>query len=947
MTVRFPKYVEIVNPALTVLYWIILALAILAVCANLIMERGWVDKVQIGQYIQVTLWVESPETLQSQYDELITNTHTCRHPESFDYWWDSAGNERYEGYQCVQLCPPNVTSLTCLTRNELFDVQSNPASAFLPTEYQDRYWAEPGRTRPPPSNSIVMAPELLSLGLMYNFEVPAPSWMSFVRRVTSYKGASGGLASGDFSKITSVFLDSKDEVFKILAPEASLKLTLSEILTLAGEPDLLDQQQPLAGRNMKPGGFGVGPYFRISGLELELKVECYWPWETYIGISEEIDPDSYLCAIRVALKPVGWVLSTHLQHLDGGVLRYRRFHGIRIVASTGGIFEFGDYNKLYQNLVSIVVVLSLPKQVLLFITAYLLGHMSVLYKRVIIERFNLLEQVAGMTTRLMSSSVTFVQLEDVERITDKLEDEGGISKKRMSERLHRVLQRQKAKLDQDEVDTFVSFCFKQVSAGLENLRGSDVGPLVRCLQPCRKKGKGEKVEDKNDDAYINIECFSDAYTSNEEISFASIIELFDKQRKIGILESLFMPKVLWEELHHEDLHLPTRAPSSSHSHTLEELKVHSVNMVHVFKSMGPNTFYGVNSQGAQSSRSSPLPQGSPRTTPMLEDQGLPVDFGIEISDVGTRKTSRLELPAVNDDELVRRLEAMESRIEAWELRDKEAQRNLETAQAALHQQEGDIRDLTLRLAVTDKNVDGIREYARDVASLVRRDSPRKPTESQVRSEEKLSSPSTKDSQEAAQQSSQVEVSMSTARDALEPFLGPLKKEQVELRQICSGLSERIRELDRFVSSLAHEVGQIPAQLSAHSASTSTPGPPAVRAAGQGYVGHVAVSTQSRSNQSYDDSKQSSSLRDVNFVMEPDEDAMYGGRPSPGRGNDRFVGKVNARHPRRSSPEGSGLRSRYHGEVDPSHVDVGFRGEEPALNALNKLSGLAVGESIHV
>jgi len=204
-----------------------------------------------------------------------------------------------------------------------------------------------------------------------------------------------------------------------------------------------------------------------------------------------------------------------------------------VKVESGGYLRFVSLANILLNITSALVLLSLPQRFVLFFATTCLGQLSKIYKQVIYERFDLKTEVSGITTRLMTSSAAFVQLEDV----DGTENGGaGISRKRMSERLREVLRNRSSTLDSYEVEQLVDYCFKAVTSTRKTRTAFQL--LVEEVTGLFKKGREPEVVVS---PCIDIDAFSVASTSNERISFATVVDWFDADRRLTWLEKLFTP----------------------------------------------------------------------------------------------------------------------------------------------------------------------------------------------------------------------------------------------------------------------------------------------------------------------------------------------------------------------------------------------------------------------
>ena len=70
------------------------------------------------------------------------------------------------------------------------------------------------------------------------------------------------------------------------------------------------------------------------------------------------------------------------------------------------------YLEFFFQLIALSVVLSYPSLIMRFIAAFMLGHLSKMYRRALVESYDVLAQCAAATTRLLSSSVCYANLQN-------------------------------------------------------------------------------------------------------------------------------------------------------------------------------------------------------------------------------------------------------------------------------------------------------------------------------------------------------------------------------------------------------------------------------------------------------------------------------------------------------------------------------------------------------
>jgi len=177
---------------------------------------------------------------------------------------------------------------------------------------------------------------------------------------------------------------------------------------------------------------------------------------------------------------------------------------------------------------SIVVLLQIPLKVVLFFTLTCLGELSKLYKRVIIQNFDIEHETASMAVTLMSNSVTFLELSDCIVGTQKFP---GISKARMGERMKAALQQRRDVLNDSELQAFVACCFESLVW--------DRGDQLHL---------SNQKQDETEEGIIDIDTFNLYSSMNHSVDLPTAVNLFDVDRKRRILESLFTPPAVHRAL---------------------------------------------------------------------------------------------------------------------------------------------------------------------------------------------------------------------------------------------------------------------------------------------------------------------------------------------------------------------------------------------------------------
>lgn len=543
----FSKQVEIQNQRLRVVYYAIMSVALALVFLRFVLMRQWCQVVSAAPYIEIAMWADGHRdmSLLSQVVETNLGADFCTSPGMFDYWWDEAGIWRYDNYTCLPLCnsgrgsgPTSAlavpllanASSVCIEGVETY-VREGANQLLFVTEFQETILS---RTRDTSATSSYFIPttEALSVGFSYQFAVPYSA-----EAIHTLLGTGHHTIRSSQRNILTVIVNSNGVADSVVPPSVPILLTVPKMLSLAGREDLLDSVNSAAGRNERSGSDGrnVFPLTRITGAEVVLEIACMDRHEHSLSpedesMLDEVWPEwrnQHVCYVTPSISDASWTSAETLAMLDDhGTKAYRMYHGLRIRFEEGGFFYFPSWNNTFMALVDAIVLLAVPKQLLLIFMTLCLGQLSTIYKRVIFEPFNVMDQLGSMVTRLAAHSVQFLEMEDVSDA--KGDDVQGISRERFSERLHEVLGRQSHVLEEHELQQFVSVCFDAIMAR------HDLG---------RTKETGESTFSLNlgEDAHINLETFSVACSNNEPINFETVIRLFDADRRVKFFEKFFTP----------------------------------------------------------------------------------------------------------------------------------------------------------------------------------------------------------------------------------------------------------------------------------------------------------------------------------------------------------------------------------------------------------------------
>eukprot|EP00812_Abedinium_dasypus_P009687 NODE_335_length_1658_cov_308.223331.p1 GENE.NODE_335_length_1658_cov_308.223331~~NODE_335_length_1658_cov_308.223331.p1 ORF type:complete len:338 (+),score=64.41 NODE_335_length_1658_cov_308.223331:3-1016(+) len=275
----------------------------------------------------------------------------------------------------------------------------------------------------------------------------------------------------------------------------------------------------------------------MGGVEIELVVACTnQPSES--RASERFNWDGPVCTLHVDIPdiPKAWPAYTTQVPVDNGqLIRRRVFHGPYVVASPSGDFYFFDYWALYQWMIAGYVLLNIPVKILGFVSCKFLGELSCVYKRVIHEPFDLLEQVAGMATDFVSYTNSYYGL------TDRID---GISMDCFSVWMADGL-KEETDLDGGELKSVVDICFREIMERGTEMEASGARSKVR--RDVRRSLREFKPQPSGSDMgseMIDISAYLRCRMLSARIALPDLVKLFDKDRRRKCVEMFFTPKTL-------------------------------------------------------------------------------------------------------------------------------------------------------------------------------------------------------------------------------------------------------------------------------------------------------------------------------------------------------------------------------------------------------------------
>lgn len=486
----------------------------------------------------------NPHMLQQVANEKASETW-CTSPSDYNYVGDFLGHQdflsdydfRFESPRCASVCSPSDTRRGCLHPPEVFKTEGQNQVLLL-TSLRDTIYQPNGSS----TSEAYLLPfvDYLSVAFKLSYEELDKT---LLRVGHTARSPTQKIFTSDQFKMPTKFVSSCGEAIntinKEIAPGQDLILSVPELFALVCKEGYLDEIQISAGENLLSGAkYKNGALGRIVGAEIT------------IGVF--INADKNEATVRATLSPLSFVGgSTHeyVTHDGTSNFRYRQYNGLRVRFHVDGVQTVFDVNNVILNISALVVYISLPIIFIKFFAVYCLGHLSTIYYRVVYSKFNIPQECGATATRLMGSTATFHQLEDItDADGDGVHGDTGISRKVMKAYIRDVMQYRGKVLDESEMQQFVELAFNEVDNEdhTKDLPSSYFGIVKAMLIDYFDidSTSANKSRPSQGPQCINIDEFNNAFHSAFPISFDSVVKLFDKDRSQSMLERAFTPDKL-------------------------------------------------------------------------------------------------------------------------------------------------------------------------------------------------------------------------------------------------------------------------------------------------------------------------------------------------------------------------------------------------------------------
>jgi len=513
-----PKTVAITNPRLNIMYYALMLATLIFIVWSFFNSQSFSTPIPTETRCTIS-------TLRVKEDNISTHRlcptdaaalSRLSLPGGFEYSTDGSSWEQASS-NCLPVCSTGEDGkdrVSCVSSSTFVYSRSSQEVAL----FAARHVVRNNGTHKKIDSLLGLSAVGAKFRFTYRYELAEA-----VPYLASYLDSASG--SGTDAKARTVVLSSEGSAYRTFDPGEVVSLTLREVLQ---NVDGLPQQY-----RMHAGEDVPWEVFR-DGIELSMRVQCYnddaeiADTQLRIGASNA-KPSCFLAVVYVRCCP------------DFGAWQVRSDNGVVVdravlIRTRSGLSSqwFLDSGSAVVGLTSALVLFGLPMKIMRWFALIALGTLSTVYRRVLVQTFDLAEQTATMAVLLMSNSVSFMELSDV---NSKDSGHPGISRARFEERLKQALQQRRDVLDEAELSAFVDCCFNSMRPGTNNTFFKLVKNSFGGFFQRKDAGKYSSSEE----AVCDIDTFNVHCSYDSAVDLDTAVSLFDRDRRQGFVERMFTP----------------------------------------------------------------------------------------------------------------------------------------------------------------------------------------------------------------------------------------------------------------------------------------------------------------------------------------------------------------------------------------------------------------------
>lgn len=519
--VFFPKYVRINNTQLAILYWLVWLVTMGIAVYQFVQGRRYELKMlPEGE-------VSTCSTLCPPRIPVSSASAYC----SASYPAGSFAAPFEDSFSCAPICSSSAAGF-CLHQSDL--IQYGSSTIFIPTAYQERILHQPasvvtggtctvgtasanGQVCTEVNNYWVPGVEQQEIEFTHRFKVERPE---------SFLGDEPDVEGDSMENVATMLLKADGSKRKIYNPGETLKFTVAELLSFAGIDEIGGSSNEagvdLDAKYSRPHVVGGAqlPTVRLTGVTIGFDIfftnegACQKSFDSERVSAGDIDTNELACIVIKADRQWTGVEKTYQYNVDGSEVS-RQFTGISIKFHVAGSFKFWDGGQIFRGLTTFLIWHSIPICILYFFVILFLGKVSVIYNRVIHQELSLSGGCIGLAGRLISHTSAFTDVRDTPI---------GLTKHRLHERFKTIMQFTDD-LDDNEIQKFVDFVFDDVAVASAT-------------------GSESVAEFAEEAELIDVQDFCTVCGSNEMLTFDALVQIFDRDRTLNYLESLFVDDVI-------------------------------------------------------------------------------------------------------------------------------------------------------------------------------------------------------------------------------------------------------------------------------------------------------------------------------------------------------------------------------------------------------------------
>eukprot|EP00811_Abedinium_folium_P031278 NODE_507_length_2981_cov_7.467765.p1 GENE.NODE_507_length_2981_cov_7.467765~~NODE_507_length_2981_cov_7.467765.p1 ORF type:complete len:855 (+),score=194.87 NODE_507_length_2981_cov_7.467765:110-2674(+) len=530
--VYFPKQVGIENHRLFVAWWVMNIVGMVLCCVDLFYEKAYFSEEEADDIVLIVWAAVGSNTTGMDYD---VDEEMCSNLDRYDYCFDTACVYGFFNNTCMDPCDDGYMLTDCANWWELRRDSMSRDQVMVSTHIKQQYFqSHPNGTTENLDTTVhlMRGSHRWKIEFKYSETVPKNGYTFYSSETSS-----------STDEILTVLCDPKGNVIGTYEPDESISLVWNEIASATGYTGLLDVAMPEAGANMLEGAYySSGPAARVTGVEVDLTINCV-NVQSELLYDVQVSWGGPVCVVTCLLADVPKTWPTYVYSFrspDSNITRLRRFHGINVVADTGGVYYYFHWYNIYSWFILSSVVLRVPSTITCIMASRFCGHLSKVYGRAIRERFNLATQIASGPMDVMINAQIFDNIVGSEEI--ELKKDAFIMW--MARGLKGYLG---ADLDHQELCNMIDMSYHQMlvlmHAKRKEVSKSQLGEKKkRSLFKWSHKEQLDAAVFEHDDATgIDRDGFLQLSLLKSAVSIPDMVVLFDRDRHVSRAERFFRP----------------------------------------------------------------------------------------------------------------------------------------------------------------------------------------------------------------------------------------------------------------------------------------------------------------------------------------------------------------------------------------------------------------------